>query len=270
MEAEIKMNLMGIADWGKLTKEDLIEKDGNHSFLHYVILHDHWAKLSKELKEFSLIQTNDGDEKIIHLMVRMGKVKTIPEDLLTHELLSSKGPIGNSVYHTLTEWGYIHDVPKKLWTQKSLTLPNNYGVTPLHNLLQFNCDILPESITLNDLLIKANDGQTPLLTWANSLNWSKIPDKFLTKETLAMPDGKNNTILYIIARTYQTELANSVFNNKKTLEGKFRNILNKANDTSIENLCDEPDPILHKPAKQEASKRKLVKELSQSEQCLEI
>ena len=261
---------MDIADWDKLTKEDLIEKDGNHSFLHYVILHGHWAKLSKELKEFSLTQTNDGDEKIIHLMVRMGKVRTIPEDLLTHELLSSKGPVGNSVYHTLTEWGYIHDVPKKLWTQESLTLPNNSGVTPLHNLLQFNCDMIPESITLNDLLLKTNDGQTPLLSWASSLNWSKIPDKFITKETLTMPDSKNNTIFDIITRSYQAEVADSIFKNKKTLEGKFRNVLSKANDSSIENLCDDPDPILHIPAKQEASKRKLVKRLSQSQQCLEI
>lgn len=261
---------MDVADWSKLTKEDLIEKDGNHSFLHYVILHDHWAKLSKELKEFSLTQTNDEDEEIIHLMVRMGKVKTIPEDLLTHELLSSKGPSGNSVYHTLTEWGYIHDVPKKLWTQESLTLPNDFGVTPLHNLLQFNCDVIPKSITLDDLLLKANDGQTPLLSWAKSLNWSKIPDKFLTKETLATPDDKDNTVFDIISHSYQVEVANGVFNNKKTLEEKFRNVLSKANDISIKNLCENPDPILHTPARQEASKRKLVKRLSQSEQSLEI
>jgi hypothetical protein len=270
MKAEIKMNLMDIADWDKLTKEDLIEKDGNHSFLHYVILHDHWAKLSKELKEFSLTQTNDGDEKIIHLMVRMGKVKTIPEDLLTHELLSSKGPDGNSVYHTLTEWGYIHDVPKKLWTQESLTLPNNSGVTPLHNLLQFNCDMVPESITLNDLLLKANDGQTPLLSWANSPNWAKIPDKFLTKETLAMPDNKGNTVFSIITILYVTDHHNNLLRHKETLEKKFKNILTKVNNNSIEKLCGDPDPILHKPARQEASKRKLVKELSQSEQSLEI
>lgn len=261
---------MGASYWGTLTKKDLTEKNGDHSFLYYLLLHNHWEKLPHKLKKFSLTQISSKEEKIIHLMARTGKVKTIPKELLTHEVLSLKGEFGDSVYHTLAEMGYTYHIPQELWTRKSLTLPNNSGATPLHTIAQFNPTSIPKDITLNELLVKSNDGQTPLMAWASGPNWHVIPDKFITRETLAMPHGKDNTIFEVISNLYKLDHHNSLLRHKKTLEKKFKKILMKADDSSIETLCENPNPTLRKPARQEASKRKLVSELSQSEQCLEI
>ena len=270
MKEKIKTNPMGVSDWDKITKEELLESDGNHSFLHYVVLHDHWKKLPHKLKEFSLYQNNDGNnEKIIHLMARIGKVKTIPNDLITHDLLSLKNKGGETVYHFLAHLGYVHHIPQEMWTRNALTLPNDSGETPLHTITKFNSNVIPKDITLDDLLLKNEHGQTPLRSWADSSNWHQIPDKFITQETLNLPHG-NITMFDTIIHLYKIDVDNSLHRHRKALENKFKKILRKANDNDIEKLCEDPDPILHNPAKQEASKRKLVRKLSQSEQSLDI
>jgi hypothetical protein len=73
-----------------------------------------------------------------------------------------------------------------------------------------------------------------------------------------------------IIHLYKINVANSLLRHKKALEDKFKKILRKANDNDIEKLCEDPDPILHNPAKREASKQRLLKSFQNLNKALKF
>jgi len=272
MKGKIKTNPMGVSDWNKITKEELLESDGNHSFLHYVILHDHWEKLPEDLKEFSLYQNNDGNnEKIIHLMARLGKVETISKNLLTHDLLSLKNKEGETVYHILANTNYVNHIPKEMWTKKTLTIPNNFGITPLHAFARFNCTLIPKDITLEDLLLKDHNGDSPLCLWIHVSRWEKIPDKFFTKKTLELKvgQGKFETIMHHIAERFKEDQVRKSTEDLASLDIRIKKMLSKVSGKLLTSLFRKDSPELSKHIKKEMTRR-IVKGLSSKEQSIEI
>lgn len=182
-------NRYDLIEWHKLTKEDITQTNSNGVSLLVGIVGDgQWTNLPPKLKEFSLTQPKgpSGNEKIIHLMTRQGKIDTIPTSLITKDLLSLKGARGESVYHILTDCKYTDQIEKSLWTREALTLTSDDGTTPLHKIAPHKPKLLPDDITIEDLLLKNKDGDTPLYMWVTEGEWLEIPDKFLTRNTLGL------------------------------------------------------------------------------------
>lgn len=262
-----------LIEWHKLTQKEITETSKNGiSFLVHAVKYGHWINLPPKLKEFSLIQPSIGQDKIIHLIAEQDRVRTIPKNLVTQELLSLKGNAGNSVYHLLAQEDRAHHIDKSLWTKKALTLKSNNGHTPLHCLVQCHPELLPEDITLEDILIQDNDGDSALYMWAQGSHWSKIPDKFLTKQTLGLKVdyGGFETIIDHIAENFKNNLVLGSSNLIAPLNIKMKKILSKVNDKTLHSLGKDGNPDLAKLISGELAKRKLVKELSQSKQFLEV
>lgn len=262
-----------LIEWYKLTEKDLTEKDKKGIFfLMHIIKYGHWTNLPPKLKEFSLTQPAIGKDKIIHLMAREGKVNTIPEEFITEELLSLKGNNGDSVYYVLAQEGYADHIDKSLWTRKALTTPAYDGYTPLHALVQHKPELLPEDITLDDLLQPNGDGEIPLYSWVRRSHWVKIPDKFLTRKSLELKVGREDfeTLAHKIAERFKHDQALKSPKDMGPLDLKMKKILTKLSDKHLQSLGKDEDPSLSGHLNAELAKRKMIKELSQSEQCLEI
>ena len=259
--------------WHKLTQKEITERDKKGiSFLMHIVSYGHWTNLPPKFKEFSLTQPATGEDKIIHLMARNGKLNTIPKEFITEKLLSLKGNEEESVYHLLAQENYPHHIDKSLWTKKALTLTSYDDCTPLHAIVRYQPELLPKDITLADLLLPNKDEETPIYMWARGSHWSEIPDKFLTKKTLELKVGYGNfeTIVHHICENFKNDMVLKSPEFITPLSIKMKKILSKINDKILHSLGKDKNPDLAKYVGNELAKRKLVKELSQSEQCLEI
>jgi hypothetical protein len=209
-------------------------------------------------------------DKLIHFLAQTGQLPAVPEELLTEELLSIKGRGGNTVFHTLAENNYIADIDPKLRTIKNLTLKSYEGTTPLHTIAQYQTNLLPNDISLKELTIKTRDGHTPLHAWARGHNWREIPDKFLTKESLELKDNYGTKLIYQITERFKTDEAIAPTKINAMLNSKMKSILSKVDDKTLHSLALDKSSSLVKHVKGEMGKRKLLKELSETEQSLEI
>lgn len=262
-----------LIEWNKLTEKDITESDKKGvSFLMHIVKYGHWTNLPPKLKEFSLTQPAIGKDKIIHLMAREGKINTIAKEFITEDLLSLKGNKGDSVYYVLAQENYANHIDKSLWTRQALTLKSNNGHTPLHFLVQCHPELLPDDITLEDMLIQDNEGDSALYMWARGSRWSEIPDKFLTKKTLELKVGYGDfeTLMHHIANRFKNDQVLYRTNHNNPLDTKMKKILAKVSDKLLHSLFKNEDPSLSRHLNAELAKRKMVKELSQSEQYLEI
>ena len=262
-----------LIEWHKLTQNDITEVDAKgSSFLTLAVIYGHWTNLPPKLKEFSLTQPAQGDDKIIHLMARKGKVNTIPKEFITDQLLSLKGNKGESAYHILAQENYANHIDKSLWTKKALTLKSNNGSLPLHSIVQCSPELLPEDITLEDILMQDNDGDSALYLWARGQRWDQIPDKFLTRQTLELKVGYGafETLMHHIAHRFKNDQVLWGTNYNNPLDTKMKKLLAKVSDKLLSSLLKDEDPSLSRHLKAELAKRKMVKELSKSEQYLEI
>jgi len=262
-----------LIEWHKLTQEEVTETDNKGiSFLMHIVSYGYWSDLPPKFKQFSLTQPAHGDDKIIHLIAKQGKLNALPKEFITEELLSLKGNKGESVYHLLAQENYSHHIDKHLWSRKALTLPSSNNSTPLHTVVQCQPKLLPEDITLTDLLSPNKDEETPIYLWARGPHWSKIPNKFLTKQTLELKVGYGNfeTIVHHICERFKNDMILKSPKLMAPLNIKMKKILAQVSDKMLHSLGKDKNPDLAKYIKGELAKRKLVRELSQSEQYLEI
>lgn len=213
------------------------------------------------------IEFNDQDT-ILHRLARIGQMSIVPKQFLTPQTLSNKGRFGHTLYHILTETKIYSLIPKQQWAKKNLTLQSDNGVTPLHNICQHNPEIIPEDVTLEDLLIPSNEGTTAFHCWAASSKWTDIPEKFLSKESLELETkSEQSPIKSIIwqARNISKETAPKA-------QMKLKTMLQKISAKILKNLYQKTpqNEILTKMLKQEMFKRKLLEKMSDKSQCFEI
>jgi hypothetical protein len=236
-----------LIEWHKLTQKEITERDKKGiSFLMHIVSYGHWTNLPPKLKEFSLTQPAHGDDKIIHIMARNGKLNTIPTEFITEGILSLEGNKKESVYHLLAQENYAHHIDKSLWTKKALTLASYDDCTPLHTLVQYQPELLAEDITLDDLLLPNKDGETPLYMWARGSHWSELPDKFLTKETLELKVGYGNfeTIVHHICERFKNDTVLKSPEFMMHLKIKMKKILSKIDDKILNSLRKDGNPDL--------------------------
>lgn len=209
-------------------------------------------------------------DKLIHLLALSGQIPSVPEELLTEELLSFKGQQGYTVFHVLAENNYADDIDPRLWTIKNLTLKCQDKTTPLHIITQYKPHLLPKDITIKELTLKNQYGLTPIHAWARGHNWREIPDKFLTKESLELKDNYGTKLIYQITEKFKTDEAIAPTKINAMLNSKMKSILSKTDGKTLHSLAADENSKLAKHVKGEMAKRKILKELSGTKQSLEI
>lgn len=264
-----------------LTEDDLLKDQDGAPFIHWTIRHKTFAfipkqAITKKVLLHPIVRDQDyGEEKVIHLLARDAQFKDIPKDILTQELLATKGRLGESVYHVLAKSKKLHLLPKKLLTNnanRGLIIADNNGWTPLHTITQQSPHLMPENIKLKDLLLKDYRGVTPLHTWASGSGWVNIPKQFLTKETLQLEDSSKQTPFIHVAKQFQYEPKYKDSEVFKVLLSQFTHILSHTNNSQLKVAINNPS--INKGTmsliKGEIVKRKLLDEMGKKEQSLEI
>jgi hypothetical protein len=203
---------------------------------------------------------------IIHLLARSGQFDCIPREILTEELLSLKGNYGENLYHILSGERQIHLIPEKLLTIQAMTSQSDTGVTPLHRMAAHRHALIPEEITLDDLLLKTVKGVTVLHSWAGSSGWINIPNEFLTRETLELKDGYGTTPIDNIIENYSNGWASRPPGAASTMNKKMKSVLKKLSDGKLQEL--KTIPCLQVLVEDQLLKRKLINGVS--EEIVEI
>jgi hypothetical protein len=203
----------------------------------------------------------------LHRLARKGHLPLVPKIFLTEEILSSKGKYGESIFHILSESDNYEDISPEKWTKSAMTLKADNGVTTLHHICHHNPSLISEDITLDDMLSEADKGATPLYLWASSKQWHKIPDKFLTIESLEYEVDFLDSPLQLMIRGYELALKYSHKIPEET--SKFKRILSKISDRTLNKLSNKGCVVIPL-VKKEILRRKVVKELSKNEKSMEI
>jgi len=263
-------------DMKSLTTEDILKQ--NKSGQSIAILSaksGSFYLLPKEIVTLEVLEqeiSNEDYDTVLHKLARSRQLSAIDKKFLKEDILSSKGNYGETIYHILADEDASQTLPKSLWTRSALTLQADSGVTPLHNICQYDCELLPEDITLEDLLTPTNTGSTPLHCWATSQNWHKIPNKFLTKETLELKAEYEPPPIEAIVKQFgntHLRVKSSLAERDKSIESKFNYVLSKISSKTLVNLKKTKEKILLPFIRQELGKRELTQHIKE-EAALDI
>jgi hypothetical protein len=262
--------------WNKLTTQDLLEKNSSGiSFVAIVAKRGMFGNIPDEILTEEVLtedSSNEEYDKVIHTLTRSEQIQSIPKRLLTEKLLSTPGDYGDSCYHILAQDNNAMFIADELWTRTALTLQNNNGETPLHDICEHDSDLIPKEVTFDDLLIESDTGITPLHTWAASVTWTRIPDEYLTKRTLELPIGDGGlTLLNSLVEQYENQ-KNSGWYTKEDrvpMDRKMKGILSLATDKKLKSLSNKKKSHILPLVKQEIGKRLIMKKISE-DKAIEI
>lgn len=260
--------------WGcmeGLTEKDiLMQNDCGQSIAEDAARRGYFNRFPKSLITNKVLSQatcfTKGDDLIVHLLAKSSQFNCIPKEIITEELLSLKGNYGENLYHILSGERQINLIPEKLLTRKALTAQSQTGVTALHRIAAHRHHLIPEDITLDDLLLKTTKRITVLHSWAGSSGWINIPDKFLTKKSLELKDDYGTCPIDNIIEDYKDGWASRPQGAARTMDSKMKRILEKLSNEKLQELTNIPS--LQVLAKSQLLKRKLLKEVS--EQSVEI
>jgi len=256
------------------TKEILKTNESGQSIANLSAKADRFYLLPKEIITPEVLQQEISQEDydtVLHKLARNKQPWVLDKKYLTESILATKGNYGETVYHIIADDSVPEMIPKHLWTKTTVTLPADSGITPLHNLCQHDWTLIPKDITIEDILIKTTTGCTPMHCWATTQNWHRIPDKFLTKETLELRAEYEAAPIGSIVKQFgqlNLKVKNKLEKTDKSIESKFRNVLSKITDKTLKELLNTTEKSLIPFIKDEITKRKLTKTLK--EEHLEI
>jgi len=271
----------GSIEFNSLTEGDLLSKKGDTLLILWLAknkLLDQVPKnaiTKKVLLEIPKTRGYDKKSAVIHYLAKNEEFKHIPKEILTEELLSTTGLDRNSVYHTLAAQAKLDLLPKRLLTHKALTLKSHSDWTPLHSIAHHTPHLMPENITMNDVLLKSRKNITVLHSWSCGAGWVDIPRKFLTKESLQLKDpGKQTPFLHIVNQFEYDSSYRKRFVGKDTIS-QLKYVLSQTSTKQLKEIANNPGDYkkLSPFVKEELLKRTIVKKLSsqkQQEQSIEI
>lgn len=262
-------------DKKNITTQDLLKQNtSGDSIATLAIEKGTFQDFPKEIITLNVLTQKikcDRGDTLLHKLARRGQLPLVPKIFLTEEILLTKGTYGESIFHIVAENRHYGNIQNNQWTKAVMTLKADNGTTPLHHICASNCGLVSEDITLDDMLTQTDAGSTPLHKWAASNRWYKIPNRFLTKESLEYEVDFEKSPLQLIAQGYEFSLKSSKGLDHQTPkeDAKLKTVLSKISDRALHGLTIKgyhTIPLV----KTEIIKRKITKELSKKEQSIEI
>jgi hypothetical protein len=215
-------------------------------------------------------------------MAKHNVIQNLPKSVLNEELLSLKGKDGDTVYHYQAAIGRIKDFPKRVLTKTALTQENDKGMTPLFSMALNEPEMIPKELLTPKYLHVKREGQTPLHCWIQGEFWMDIPLELITKESLKVKT--QHSILFNIVEQYDRN--RTWYADDKAVLDKIEKLFSKAlklGDTNDLNEIKDKLRIKEKDylkkqgldwvssiIQKEIAKRKILKELSTIEACIDI
>jgi hypothetical protein len=198
---------------------------------------------------------------LIHQIATHQMITAVSKGLLTQELLSRRDSSGKSTYHILASTQQSGSLPPHLWTRSALTLKSKDGETPLHDIAFNAPSLIPKTISLEEIIVKNDKGNTPLHSWCQGFGWVNIPNKFLTNETLNIV-GEYESPLDILLFQY----VNGMTAKNKQLEDLMRpkivHVLKQLHTKKLLELVKDEKPAVSKLAIKEKARRKVIQLLA--------
>ena len=270
--------------YGNLTEKDLLANNG--AIVAWAIDHATFHELPKEaITAKVLLQeaTNDTvkGHRLIHLlampvigppasMVKHPPLKHIPQEVFTHELLSTRTDSGETVYHLLAQSYVLECIPKELINKDSLLLETPDKRTVLHSVAVNIPELIPKEITLKEMLIRDKNNFTPLHGYACSSKWSDIPKEFLTKDSVEIEDREGKTPTDYILDEFGFDVAYREKGTDHKRISKVKHVLSLVSQDFLNKRTKLENHTITKLIEQELNKRKILKEINKTEQSLEI
>lgn len=270
--------ITGSLDYKNLTEDDLLSIKGGRLLILWLASQNFLNLVPKKSITERVLLTISKDNKhdikstVIHQLAKSEEFKNIPKEVLTEEILSTKGLDGRSVYHILAEQHTIDFLPKRLITRKALTLESDTKWTPLHSVAHHTPHLIPKDIKLEDLLLKSDKNITVLHTWTSGSGWVDIPKEFLTKETLSLKDAAEQTPFLHIVDQFEYDSSYRKRFVGSDMTSKLKYVLSQTHTKQLKEIINNPEDYekLVPFVKEEILKRKLFEKISKSEQSLEI
>jgi hypothetical protein len=264
--------------YNNVTEDDLLSKKGDTLLIlwlaknHLLNVVPKTAITKKVLLQVPNAPKHDKENGVIHYLAKTEEFKHIPKDILTEEILSTKGLHGKSVYHTLAEHSKIDLIPNRLLTYGALCLRSDTGWTPLHSIAHHTPHLIPKDIKLEDILLKTEKNITVLHTWASGSGWVDIPKEFITKKTLQVEDAAKQTPFSHMVNQFEYDSSYRKRFVGKSMVSQLKYVLSQASTKQLKeivNNSEDYEKIL--PLIEEVLlKRKLIKELSSSAESIEV
>ena len=203
-------------------------------------------------------------------MVKHPPLKHIPQEVFTHELLSTRTDSGETVYHLLAQSYVLECIPKELINKDSLLLETPDKRTVLHSVAVNIPELIPKEITLKEMLIRDKNNFTPLHGYACSSKWSDIPKEFLTKDSVEIEDREGKTPTDYILDEFGFDVAYREKGTDHKRISKVKHVLSLVSQDFLNKRTKLENHTITKLIEQELNKRKILKEINKTEQSLEI
>lgn len=277
-------NDMDRIDTSQLTTNDLLKRNEQRDFLAlhytnkgrlYTIPRDIITEevLWHKVEDGYRVTGGYPEDYLIHRIARFDQIGYVHQEHLSHKLLALKSNAGQTVFHILAN-EQANRIPQELWTREALLYQDDSKITPLHLITRCSGDLIPKDITINDLLILDEEGNTPLHNWclAPGTDWALIPNKYLTKESLESTGGNlRQTVLEKLLNRYKKEYPIPNRDDLNILmNSKISYALKQIDTSKLKELLKDYDRPVTKLIKEEMCKRKLIQEVKTKGEPLEI
>jgi hypothetical protein len=147
---------------------------------------------AKGLTTKHLLDKDKNGVPTIIWMVANNKLKDIPKNLLTHEVLSQQDLEGRNAYHLAAKWDQFKHIPKKLINLEILTECTYNGKTTWGTLIcndQFE-EVLP---FIKDLIDeKDTGGETFLHVCASAGQLHRVPKEYMIRNRIFCTVNRSN------------------------------------------------------------------------------
>jgi len=154
------------------------------------------------LTEESLLTQDSVGSTPVHCAARCGMLDKFPKSKLNERNMLVEDDAGYSPLHRAAYAGQLNHVPASLLTLSNMSRSNVSGLNSLHfaAVSLVGMEHVPnELVTLDNLLIRGNVGQTVLHMLTRCHNLGTIPSGFLTQSTIMERDIAGETVLHFAA-----------------------------------------------------------------------
>jgi ankyrin repeat protein len=237
-----------------LTRHRLLEaSDRGESPLYKIIEHGHLELVNEDLIKGGILLEKTGmlQTNYIHFCAMCGELKKVPKEIWIDELGLTDSS-GNNLMHWAADGSRLKDYEV---TKKSIELikqQNRFGESPLHRT-PYLSEVPQEYLYEEALLLKNDEGNTPIHKSARSAGAQFLPTSQMTEKILITKNNKGETPLDIIKNTY---------NNNRDYPNFEKLVKCLSNKTLKELLKGAFPPEMRSAFKSEALKKGLIEKVT--------
>jgi len=186
---------------------------------------------------------------LIGLASQAGKLEKFPKELITAKGLNKQNAIKENAIHFAAESSQIKYIPKELLTKENISTPNHEGTTPIHySILYRSLDQFSKELVTPKVLKQKNKGNLSAFDYA-IFTFNVVSQTMPLEKKLADQKEAKDQIRFILSKL-----------DTKTLQKYLKEKV----------MAKDLQALRNSYINQELSKRKIVKEIANEANSIEI